>query len=154
MCSVKRSPLRPFAKGLWLFFQVFRSVLQLTPPAVFLQAEHRPLVLEHLATFAGSLSAPDTRCGAMALGVQLAHRAHDMAFEVFQVLGRAQATTPLQQLHFGVASGVQHWRRYFLRPEQAQAALQGDSEALRWMIDTFADQAHDLFGLVLPWFRL
>eukprot|EP00913_Durusdinium_trenchii_P003937 g3646.t1 len=131
-------------------FQVFRSVLQLTPATVFLEVDHQPLVLERLTAFAGALSAPETRCSAQALGVQLALRSKDskdFVWEVFQVLGAAQSSGRLQSLSSAVAmAGLGHWRRFWGDAGAASSALGGssadavDSTALDWMVSSLADQ--------------
>jgi len=126
-------------------FQVFRSVVQLTPVSVLLQEQHQSLVLERLAGFGGTLAAPETRCAAQALGVTLAVRAavrQDFVWQVFQVLGAAMSGS-LRSLSFPVAmAGLHHWRRFVVAPGAARTALgfQEGSKVVQWMSETFADQ--------------
>lgn len=126
-------------------FQVFQSVVQLTPVAVLLQEQHQSLVLERLASFGGALAAPETRCAAQALGVTLAFRAEseDFVWQVFQVLGAAQMSGSLRGLSFPVAmAGLHHWRRFVTQPGAAKVALgfKEGSKVVQWMSETFADQ--------------
>ncbi|CAJ1418760.1 unnamed protein product [Effrenium voratum] len=128
-------------------FQVFRSVVRLTPTAVLMQAEHRAVVLERLRDFAGTAAAPESRRSAQALGASLALREPGCAFEVFELLAAALAAVPAS-LGAGAAdaplsaAGLGQWRRVALADSAAawNAALSGESKALGWLGATFADQ--------------
>ncbi|CAJ1448948.1 unnamed protein product, partial [Effrenium voratum] len=117
-------------------FQVFRSVVRLTPTAVLMQAEHRAVVLERLRDFAGTAAAPESRRSAQALGASLALREPGCAFEVFELLAAALAAVPAS-LGAGAAdaplsaAGLGQWRRVALADSAAawNAALSGESKA-------------------------
>ncbi|CAE7268083.1 Dnaaf5, partial [Symbiodinium pilosum] len=135
-------------------FQVFRSVLHLSPGEVLLKVAHREQILSLLAGFAGTASAPETRAAAQALGVRLALRIAEaggsgFAGQVLQLLGTAliQASQgpTYRALSVPVAlAGCAAWRRFFLRQgaHLAFAPQAGDegSSILQWMLSTFADQ--------------
>ncbi|CAJ1330262.1 unnamed protein product [Effrenium voratum] len=116
-------------------FQVFRSVVRLTPTAVLMQAEHRAVVLERLRDFAGTAAAPESRRSAQALGASLALREPGCAFEVFELLAAALAAVPAS-LGAGAAdaplsaAGLGQWRRVALADSAAawNAALSGESK--------------------------
>jgi len=148
-------------------FQVFRSVLYLSPVAVLIKTEHQEVVLRHLAAFSGSAASAPTRSAAQALAVQLALRcaklletcsagslvslAQGFIWKVFQLMGRAQAEAmqgKCQSLSFAVMiTGLSHWRSFTLRscvdPRLAlfpRAGQEASSEPLAWMISVVADQ--------------
>eukprot|EP00440_Ansanella_granifera_P075129 gb/GFBE01081535.1/.p1 GENE.gb/GFBE01081535.1/~~gb/GFBE01081535.1/.p1 ORF type:complete len:1342 (+),score=336.29 gb/GFBE01081535.1/:1-4026(+) len=149
-------------------FQVFRSVLYLSPLAVLVKADHQDVVFQRLASFVASTASQPTRCAAHTLGVQLAHRcaklleslptgsslaplARNFIWKVFQLAGRAQSeamTGKCQSLSFAVImTSLSQWRGFFLQscvdPRLAlfpSVQQEVSSEPLAWMVSCFADQ--------------
>eukprot|EP00439_Symbiodinium_sp_Y106_P060851 s954_g9.t1 len=139
-------------------FQVFRSVLHLSPTEVLLQVANQEQILSHLADFAGAAAALETRASSQALGVRLALRAAEtpggrsFAGKILELLGTAlvQASQgpSYRALSVPVAlAGCAAYRRFFLRrgadvalavPGASQGA--SSSSLLHWMQSTFADQ--------------
>ncbi|CAE8619401.1 unnamed protein product [Polarella glacialis] len=151
-------------------FQVFRSVLYLSPLVVLIAPEHSDMVLQRLRGFCSSSSSAATRCAAHALGVHLAlrcarflesatqgaapHAPDSFIWKVFQLLGDAQAdmlSGPQAHLSYAVVvSGLSLWRRFFVNSSvDPRFALLGprnvqaqetSSRALGWMASVLADQ--------------
>lgn len=148
-------------------FQVFRSVLYLTPLAVILRPDHQEVVMRHLGSFVNGSSTQQTCSAGFALAVQLAFRAAklraalaessplmqaagEFIWKIFQLTGKMQAdaiTGSCQNLSYMVAvSGFSQWRRFFLRdcvdPRLALFPMgqRQASEGFRWLISISADQ--------------
>lgn len=141
-------------------FQVFRSVVYLSPLAVLASSEHSGAVLQRLAVFCGPSSSPQTRREGHVLGVHVAIRCarftgaggteetvRAFARRTFQSLGKAHidAMTTATLSYAVVVSGLSLWRRYFLSPEADPRAMlfppEGEtSRPLQWLTILITDQ--------------
>eukprot|EP00933_Yihiella_yeosuensis_P079741 TRINITY_DN93152_c0_g1_i1.p1 TRINITY_DN93152_c0_g1~~TRINITY_DN93152_c0_g1_i1.p1 ORF type:complete len:1369 (+),score=308.95 TRINITY_DN93152_c0_g1_i1:82-4188(+) len=151
-------------------FQVFRSVVYLSPLSVLVSASHVEVILRRLEVFCDATSTSSTRSAAQALGVQLAVRCSKIAesdsqsslarsaryfiWKVFQMLGRVQLGAlqgSFQNLSYAVAmSGLAMWRRFYLSPHvDPRLALFPPSDAdaeektspcIEFMVAILADQ--------------
>eukprot|EP00930_Biecheleria_cincta_P035012 TRINITY_DN24122_c0_g1_i1.p1 TRINITY_DN24122_c0_g1~~TRINITY_DN24122_c0_g1_i1.p1 ORF type:complete len:1374 (-),score=210.11 TRINITY_DN24122_c0_g1_i1:86-4207(-) len=150
-------------------FQVFRSVLYLTPLSVFVKAAHQEVVLRNLSSFAGPLANAPTRSAALTLGAQLCLRCTKQIEKVgadshlgkacctfiwgaFQVMGKAHQgamAAPYHSLSFSVImSGLSGWRHFFLQASvdirlalfPCRRSKEEASQPMRWIVSTLADQ--------------
>lgn len=145
-------------------FQVFRSILYLTPLALLTSREHAATIVSRLQAFCGGRSSSTTRTAAQALAVHVAlrcmkalHRqlpggrgdevAHFIG-SLFQMIGRAQLEGLKSAKHLSymvIVSCLSMWRRFFLHPlvdpRWALFPASGEASAsLEWMTSLLADQ--------------
>jgi hypothetical protein len=143
-------------------FQVFRSVVYLSPLSVLSSRENIDAVLERLARFAGPAASPPTRRECQALGVHLAVRCSKCARDssgtssmesrvfarrIFRILGAAQVETgeKINLISYNViVSGLSMWRRFFLHndaePRDLLFPSDDISKPLQWLTMLIADQ--------------
>lgn len=146
-------------------FQVFRSILYLSPLSVLASVEHRPAVLERLAAFCGKNAAPTVRQQAHNLAAHTALRCakalagcsegsaagelRNFMYRLFTVSAKAHldGAANVKKMSYTVtASGLAVWRRFFLcRQVDPCCALfcSGSKEAstpLQWLTSLFEDQ--------------
>merc|ERR1719174_2037170 len=146
-------------------FQVFRSILYLSPVSVFTSPDHCKAILRRLASFCGPSSSPAVRSSSLALGVHLALRctkvvknapdhvssqnARDFMWKIFKAQGETLIKSSLatQNIAYSVMmSGMLLWRR-FLSSSDANLCdalfssdLQQPSRPLQWLLAVFTDQ--------------
>lgn len=145
-------------------FQVFRSVVYLTPLSVLTSEAHADAVLRRLELFLAPTRSPPTRCAAQSLAVHLALRCSHLVHEkgaalatqarsfirrVFHLTGEAQAKSlngpPAKLSYASVLTGMSTYRRYVLCPWADPLGLlsspaSGSSKCLAWLSNIFADQ--------------
>mmetsp|Transcript_52749 Transcript_52749/g.112873 ORF Transcript_52749/g.112873 Transcript_52749/m.112873 type:complete len:1279 (-) Transcript_52749:88-3924(-) len=146
-------------------FQVFRSVLYLTPLSVLTSTEHASAVLERLSGFCGPSATTPTRCAGQALGVHLLLRCGRLLAEappssaaaveagaflwrLFQLSAQALLdASSVKTLSYNViVSSLSLWRRLFLCPCMDPRLLlfppkeAGASASLEWLTSLVADQ--------------
>jgi len=116
-------------------FQVFRSIVYLSPLSVLLDADNTSTVLDKFAEFCRPASGGPTRAAAAILGVQLAFRcakwlnqepkeaqssgAGMLTWRLFRVMGRTQLDAQASSKNISYAAtmtAMTLWRRYFLTP--------------------------------------
>jgi len=146
-------------------FQVFRSVLYLSPLAVLTEPAQAKAVLERLSVFCGITSSPPTRAAGHALGMHLACRlakvlkddegsgqyrqVHEFLVTLFQTMANSHieaGTEPRNLSHMVMVSSLALMRRFFLGPYAAFArdvvfpASGEQSRTLQWLSALMADQ--------------
>jgi len=142
-------------------FQVFRSVLYLTPMAILTAPEHVQSILDRLSAFCAKTASSVTRSAGQALCVHLSLRCADclqsgssveismFMWNLFQIMGRTQLDGIKQVQHLSymvLVSGLSSWRRFFLHPRvDPRTALfpprdcKG-SKPLEWLAALVSDQ--------------
>mmetsp|Transcript_11879 Transcript_11879/g.27044 ORF Transcript_11879/g.27044 Transcript_11879/m.27044 type:complete len:1302 (-) Transcript_11879:50-3955(-) len=145
-------------------FDVFRSVMYLSPLSVLVSGAHVESVVSRLSAFCSAGSSPSIRSSANALGMHLVHRcalllqrepdsalateARQFMWSVSQTLSQAHiAAVADETLSYTVLiSYVLCWRRLFLTaPCDPRVALfppegKGSAKTLEWFIGIVADQ--------------
>mmetsp|Transcript_49703 Transcript_49703/g.118445 ORF Transcript_49703/g.118445 Transcript_49703/m.118445 type:complete len:1314 (+) Transcript_49703:70-4011(+) len=145
-------------------FDVFRSVMYLSPLVVLVSAAHAGTVVSRLSSFCSASSAPTIRSSANALGMHLALRctqlikrepnsplatdARQLLWSIAQTLSQAQSSAVAEEtLSYSVLiSGVLSWRRFFLNstadPRHVLFPLdsKGPARTLQWLSGLVADQ--------------
>jgi len=146
-------------------FQVFRSVMYLTPLVVITSTEHSSTVLERLAAFCSPASSPPVRKASQALGAHLVLRcatllsgaseaatsrgACTFMSKAFQLLAKSQiegiASTKVLS-YMVIVSSLSLWRQLFLCPLiDLRLVLfpcdeAGPSKPVQWLLALIADQ--------------
>lgn len=149
-------------------FQVFRSVLYMSPLAVVTTPRHSDELLRRLNSYVGPTASSPTRCAAQALSMQLVLRcsrfvqqstdsfaireARSLMWKVMQLLGKAQIDARDKNMlsYASIMTCLSLWRRFVLCPYVDPRCLffppaeeRHDTEAsrpLEWLTWLFADQ--------------
>lgn len=146
-------------------FEVFRSILYLSPVSILTSPKHSEVILKRLAVFGSLSSSPAVRSSSLALGIHLALRcaklikntpscastsyAQEFIYKIFKAQSEVLIKSSKQIEHISYAvmmSGMLLWRRFLTCPDVTpRDALFGVDEnqpakPLQWLLAVFADQ--------------